>query len=71
MLLCILDYCEVGTKIISDGDIDSQCQPEYNRSGLLCATCVSNTSVVFGSNACRPCSSAYLAFIIMYLLFLE
>ena len=63
---CILDYCEVGTKIISDGDIDSQCEPEYNRVGLLCASCKSNMSIVFGSNACRPCSSAYLASIIMY-----
>ena len=63
---CILDYCKVGTKIISDGDIDSQCQPEYNRSGLLCATCVSNTSVVFGSSACRTCSNAWLAFIILF-----
>ena len=61
---CVLDYCKVGTKIISDGDIDSQC--EYNRVGLLCASCKSNMSVVFGSNACRPCSSAYLASIIMY-----
>ena len=61
---CILDYCKVGTKIISDGDIDSQC--EYNRTGRLCASCISNMSVVFGSNACRPCSSAYLASIIMY-----
>ena len=63
---CILDYCQVGTKIISDGDIDSQCEPEYNRTGRLCASCISNMSVVFGSNACRPCSSAYLASIIMY-----
>ena len=63
---CILDYCKVGTTIISDGDIDSQCEPEYNRVGLLCANCKSNMSVVFGSNACRPCSSAYLASIIMY-----
>ena len=64
---CILDYCKVGTKNISDGDnIDSQCEPEYNRVGLLCASCKSNMSVVFGGNACRPCSSAYLASIIMY-----
>ena len=63
---CILDYCKVGTKIISDGDIDSQCEPEYNRVGLLCASCRSNMSVVFGSNACRPCSSAYLASVIAY-----
>ena len=61
---CILDYCEAGTKIISDGDIDSQC--EYNRTGRLCGACRSYLSVVFGSNACCPCSSAYLAFIIMY-----
>ena len=63
---CILDYCKVDTTIISDGDIDSQCEPEYNRVGLLCASCKPNMSVVFGSNACRPCSSAYLASIIMY-----
>ena len=63
---CILDYCKVGTKIISDGDIDSQCEPEYNRTGRLCGACRSNMSIVFGSNACRPCSSAYLASIIMY-----
>ena len=56
---CILDYCKVGTKIISDGDIDSQCEPEYNRVGLLCASCKANMSVVFGSNACRPCSNAW------------
>ena len=63
---CIFDYCKVGIKIISDGDIDSQCEPEYNRVGLLCGACKSNMSVVFGSNACRPCSSAYLASIITY-----
>ena len=63
---CIFDYCKVGTKIISDGDIDSQCEPEYNRVGLLCASCKANMSVVFGSNACRPCSNAWLAFIIVY-----
>ena len=66
---CVFDYCKVGTKNISDGDIDSQCQPEYNRSGLLCASCVSNTSVVFGSNACRTCSNAWLAFIIVFAVF--
>ena len=66
---CVFDYCKVGAKIISDGDIDSQCQPGYNRGGLLCATCVSNTSVVFGSNACRTCSNAWLAFIILFAVF--
>ena len=66
---CVFDYCKVGAKNISDGDIDSQCQPEYNRGGLLCASCVSNTSVVFGSNACRTCSNAWLAFIIVFAVF--
>ena len=63
---CILDYCKVGNKTITDSNNDSQCQPGYNRSGLLCASCVSNTSVVFGSNACRTCSNAWLAFIIVF-----
>ena len=66
---CILDYCKVGNKTINDSNNDSQCQPGYNRSGLLCASCVSNTSVVFGSNACCTCSNAWLAFIIVFAVF--
>ena len=63
---CIFDYCKVGTKIISDGDIDSQCQPGLNRVGLMCAVCKANTSVVFGGNACRTCSNDWLALIILF-----
>ena len=59
----------VRVTIISDSNNDSQCRPEYNRSGLLCATCVSNTSVVFGSNACRTCSNASIALIIVFAVF--
>lgn len=63
---CVFDYCKVGTKIVFDGNIDSQCQPGYNRCGLMCATCEPGTSAVFASNACRTCSNAWLAFIIVF-----
>ena len=63
---CIFDYCDVGIKTISDGDIDSQCQPGFNRAGLMCAACQPNTSVVFGSNACHACSNDWLALIILF-----
>ena len=63
---CVFDYCDVGTKTISDGDIDSQCQPGFNLAGLMCAACQPNTSVVFGSNACRTCSNDWLALIILF-----
>ena len=63
---CVFDYCDVGTKTISDGDIDSQCQSGFNLAGLMCAACQPNTSVVFGSSACRTCSNDWLALIILF-----
>ena len=63
---CIFDYCEVGTKTVTEGGLDTQCQVGYNREGLMCAVCSPGTSALFGGNECRQCSNDWLALILVF-----
>jgi len=63
---CILDYCEPGTRVV-DGYFDIQCTGGYNRTGLLCGSCIEGYSVVMGTRRCKECTNnAYLALILVF-----
>ena len=63
---CILDYCQPGSKTVSPGDYDSQCADGYNRTGMLCGTCMPGYSTAFGTSRCLKCSNTYLALITVF-----
>ena len=58
---CPLDYClSPGNNSLSLNleSPDDQCA--FNRSGVLCGTCTTNLSQVFGTSRCRKCSNTYI-----------
>ena len=55
---CPNEYCITGDAMISIVDQQEQCS--YNRTGILCGKCAPNTSAMFGSVRCKPCSYQYL-----------
>jgi predicted outer membrane repeat protein len=59
---CPLRYCKEGDMTISLGNPDTQC--DHNHSGLLCAACAANFSLLLGSSRCEVCSDAYLALVL-------
>uniref|UniRef100_A0A1X7T1T3 TRP C-terminal domain-containing protein n=1 Tax=Amphimedon queenslandica TaxID=400682 RepID=A0A1X7T1T3_AMPQE len=65
---CPFDYCIIGTpEILNLGNPDEQCAS--NRSGRLCGNCLTNFSLMLGSNRCRECSNNSLALIILFVVF--
>ena len=60
---CFYDFCRQGVKTFKSDDVDYQCNPGYNRTGLICSKCKNGTSTVFGSNRCLKCSNKYLFWI--------
>ena len=57
---CPFDYChksDVNLSVTSEDFPDYQCT--NNRRGSLCGLCKHNTSLVFGSTACKPCHSSH------------
>ena len=51
------DYCKPESFDLDLEDPDEQCA--FNRSGILCGACQNNLSHVFGTSACRECSSLW------------
>ena len=54
---CPFDYCKPESFDLNLEDPDEQCA--FNRSGILCGACQQNLSHVFGTSACRDCSSLW------------
>ena len=54
---CPFDYCKPESFGLNLEDPDEQCA--FNRSGILCGACQNNLSHVFGTSACRECSSLW------------
>ena len=54
---CPFDYCRPDSFDLDLKDPDEQCA--FNRSGILCRACQNNLSQVFGTSACRECSSLW------------
>ena len=54
---CPFDYCKPDTFDLNLENPDEQCA--FNRSGTLCGACQHNLSHVFGTSACRECSSLW------------
>ena len=52
---CPFDYCKADSFNLNLEDPDEQCA--FHRSGILCGACQHNHSHVFGTSACRECSS--------------
>ena len=65
--VCPPGNCKIDTLLFNVTDPFSLC--ESNKMGILCSQCQHNTSVVFGSTECRPCSDLWLITIIGYALF--
>ena len=54
---CPFDYCKPESFDLDLEDPDDQCA--FNRSGILCGACQNNLSHVFGTSACKECSSLW------------
>ena len=54
---CPFDYCKPESFDLNLEDPDEQCA--FHRSGILCGACQHNLSHVFGTSACRECSSLW------------
>ena len=54
---CPFDYCKPESFDLDLEDPDEQCA--FLRSGILCGACQNNLSHVFGTSACRECSSLW------------
>ena len=54
---CPFDYCKPYSFDLDLEDPDEQCA--FHRSGILCGACQNNLSHVFGTSACRECSSLW------------
>ena len=54
---CPFDYCQPDSFDLDLEDPDEQCA--FHRSGILCGACQHNLSHVFGTSACRECSSMW------------
>ena len=54
---CPFDYCKPDSFDLNLEDPDEQCV--FHRSGILCGACQNNLSHVFGTSACRECSSLW------------
>ena len=61
-LNCPFDYCLPESSYINLPNPDTQCQ--YDRTGLLCAQCPLNLSLVLGSSQCKQCSNIHLLIIL-------
>jgi len=62
--LCTPTYCNRSVSNFTLEDQNILCI--NSRAGRVCGGCVDNLSKVFGSNACKKCSNAWLATIILY-----
>ena len=54
---CPFDYCKPERVDLDLKDPDEQCA--FHRSGILCGACQNDLSHVFGTSACRECSSLW------------
>ena len=54
---CPFDYCKPDSFNLNLENPDEQCA--FHRSGILCGACQHNLSPVFGTSACRECSSLW------------
>jgi predicted outer membrane repeat protein len=63
---CPFDYCTSDAINVTLDNPNVQC--DNNRSGILCGTCKENFSLTLGSLHCLPCSNAYVALIIPFIL---
>ena len=55
---CPFDYCKPESFDLDLEEPDEQCA--FNRSGILCGACQQNLSHVFGTSACKECSSLWV-----------
>ena len=58
---CPYDYCKPESFDLSLNYPENQCA--FNRSGLLCGTCMVGLSQVFGTSNCKQCSNLWLLLI--------
>ena len=63
---CPFDYCTWPSVGVRPTSPDTQCN--YNRSMILCGSCVTNTSLLLGSSECSYCFNIYLFLLIPFAL---
>ena len=64
--MCVLNYCEDGTKEVRSGEWDSQCRDGFHRAGLLCGRCEDGYSLQLGTNGCARCTNWSLFLLILF-----
>ena len=63
---CPFDYCKWPSVGVRPTSPDTQCN--YNRSMILCGSCVTNTSLLLGSSECSYCSNINVLLLIPFAL---
>lgn len=62
----VYGYCIHSVVNITADTIDNQCHD--GRTGIACALCKQNYSIVLGTNRCLQCSNVYISLVSVYLL---
>ena len=63
---CPYNYCKSGSVKMTLDNPNLQC--DYNRTGLLCGSCIENYSLALGTFHCLKCSNHYLTLLIPFVL---
>jgi len=67
--LCLPTYCNrIVTSFELSDTVNAYLLCNNNHTGRACGTCIEGYSRVFGSSTCKPCSNAWLATILLYVL---
>ena len=65
---CPLDFCKIPPTNVTLDDQNSQSLCDFNRSGILCGSCMDSLSLALGSLHCISCSNLYILLVIPFAL---
>ena len=65
---CPLDFCKLPPTNVTLDDQNSRSLCDFNRSGVLCGSCMDSLSLVLGSLHCITCSNFYILLVIPFAL---
>ena len=65
---CPLDFCKIPPTNVTLDDPNSQSLCDFNRSGILCGSCMDSLSLTLGSLHCISCSNLYILLVIPFAL---
>ena len=65
---CPLDFCKIPPTNVTLYNPNSQSLCDFNRSGVLCGSCMDSLSLALGSLHCIACSNLYILLIVPFAL---